>query len=175
MLQALRYNSWCEWKEATWWEQLLCYASVKYSLQHVCNGHMVTLFPQIVWSPHFFMLTIWQSHVFLLAAKCKIITSVAIFFNLTIFFQKTQYRNQASSILARSLVVLQWPWGDKQFLPCLGCLENRMVVVRRLHSCRTIFSKSYGHLTLIGSIHKWLHDVLNTVRPPCSHLRPSNP
>ena len=45
-----------------------------------------------------------------------------------------QRRNHtARSPYSGRMVALRWLWGGIRFLPCLGCLENRMAALRRPH------------------------------------------
>ena len=100
---------------------------VTYSLQQVCGGLTATLFPQTIRQPYSFYANHTVTSRFL--ARCKVIIILAFFFNLTLnCFQQPQCRNHtASSAYSGRTVVLQWLWGDIQFLHCLGCLESLTV------------------------------------------------
>ena len=80
------------------------------------------------------------------------------FLNLTLNFfsgNVPERHNHATSSMARSLysgrmVALRWPWGNIQFLPCLGCLENHTAAVRPLAMLWTFAG------------------LLTPLQPPCS-------
>ena len=137
---------------------------VTYSLQLVCGGHTVTLIPQIIWWPYRIYAS--QTVISRLLARCKVIASLAIFFNFTLNFFRS--RNATTTPQMHRKVIVQWPWGEICFLPGLRCLESlkaacggRMVILRRLYGelvvAATTMRVPYGHHTVAS-------------RSPCSHL-----
>ena len=57
---------------------------------------------------------------------------------LTWHFKLFRNRNAATTPKGHCVMALRRPWGGIRFLPCLGCLENRMVASQRPGGCITV-------------------------------------